>query len=219
MRPSAWFATRRVVAVVAILVLAALVARSGGLHRQIVELVERSEPILSENPVAGALLFVGLSALSAVLAFFSSALLVPFGVRAWGELGCFLLLWVGWFLGGLLTYGAGRGLGRPAVQWLLSPGRVAEYEARIPTSHAFTPILATQLILPSEVVGYLCGLLRVPVTVYAPALAAAELPYAMAAVLLGAAFVQRRRALLLGVALAGVALLAWAFWHRHRSRR
>lgn len=202
-----------------IALLAALVAQSSGLHHKVIEIVEWSEPIFAEYPVAGALLFVILSAFSAVLAFFSSALLVPFGVRVWGEFGCFLLLWVGWFLGGLLTYGAGRGLGRPAVQWLLTPRRVAEYEARIPTTHAFVPVLAAQLILPSEAVGYLCGLLRVPTRVYLPALAAAELPYALATVLLGAAFVHRRPALLLAVALIGVALLVWVLWHRSKARR
>jgi uncharacterized membrane protein YdjX (TVP38/TMEM64 family) len=218
-KPAAWFATRRVAVVVAIVLLAAFVARAGGLHRQVVELVESSQPIFTRNPVTGALLFVALSALSAVLAFFSSALLVPFGVRVWGEAGCFVLLWIGWFLGGLLTYAAGRSLGRPAVQWLLSPRRVAKYEARIPTSHAFVPVLATQLILPSEAVGYLCGLLRVPIRVYLPALALAELPYAGATVLLGAAFVHRRQTLLLAVALAGVGLLAWGLWHRQKAGR
>lgn len=218
MTPAGWFATRRVAALVAIVLLAALVTRSGELHRGVVALVEESAPFFARNPLTGGLLFVGLSALSAVLAFFSSAILVPFGVRVWGELGCLLLLWVGWFLGGLLTYSLGRALGRPAVQWLLSPERVAQYEARIPTSHRFVPVFATQLILPSEAVGYLCGLLRVPVRVYFPALALAELPYAAGTVLLGAAFVHGRQTLLLGVALAGVALLGWGVWHRRRQR-
>jgi uncharacterized membrane protein YdjX (TVP38/TMEM64 family) len=216
MRPATRISKGRVAAVVGIILLAALVAWSGALHRQVVELVAQSEPLFTRHPVTGALLFISLSALSAVLAFFSSALLVPVGVRVWGELGCFLLLWLGWFLGGLLTYAAGRGLGRPILRSMLTPRRLAECEARIPASHTFLPVLAAQLILPSEAVGYLCGLLRVPTRVYLPVLAVAELPYAAATVLLGAAFVHRQPVMLLAVALAGVGLLAWTHWH-HRG--
>jgi uncharacterized membrane protein YdjX (TVP38/TMEM64 family) len=209
---------RRVAIVVATLLLAGAVAWSAGLHQQIVHIVAQSEPFLARHPIAGPLLFIGLAALSAAVAFFSSALLIPFGVQVWGEGVCFVLLWLGWFLGGCLTYGIGRGLGQPMMRYLLSPRRAAEYQARIPTSHAFLPVLLAQLVLPSEAVGYLCGLLRVPPRTFLPALALAELPYALGTVLLGTAFVHRQHVVLFAFAVGGLVLLGWLHWRRGKTR-
>ena len=49
----------------------------------------------------GAVLFVVMSAAAAMLAFFSTAVLVPVAVVTWGQTGTFVLLWVGWILGGV----------------------------------------------------------------------------------------------------------------------
>ena len=56
-----------------------------------------------------------LATASAMLAFLSSAIIVPIGVYAWGSVNCFLLLWIGWLLGGVLTYAIGYTLGRPVA--------------------------------------------------------------------------------------------------------
>ena len=202
----------------AVVLLAGLVAWSAGLHQQIVSLVELSEPVIARHPVGGAFLFVGLAALSAVLVFFSSILIVPFGVHVWGEAVCFLLLWAGWFLGGALTYMIGRRYGWPVVRWILSERVATEYRARIPRSRSFLPVLLVQLALPSEAVGYLCGLVHVPPPVYFAALAAAELPYALGTVLLGTAFFRREYVALLAVSLAGLLLLGWTRWRGRSSR-
>ena len=209
---------RRAAVVLGVVLLAGLAAWSAGLHQQIVRLVELSEPVITRHPVGGAFLFVGLAALSAVLVFFSSILLVPFGVHVWGEAVCFLLLWAGWFLGGILTYLIGRRFGWPVVRWILSERVATEYRARIPRSRSFLPVLLVQLALPSDAVGYLCGLAHVPPLVYLGALAAAELPYALGTVLLGTAFFRREYVVLLVVSLAGLGLLGWARWRRKSSR-
>ena len=209
---------RRAAVVLAVVLLAGLVAWSAGLHQQIVRLVELSEPLIARHPVGGAFLFVGLAALSAVLVFFSSILIVPFGVHVWGEFVCSLLLWAGWFLGGALTYLIGRRFGWPVVRWMLSERAATEYRARIPRSRSFLPVLLVQLALPSEAVGYLCGLVHVPPLVYFGALAAAELPYALGTVLLGTAFFRREYAVLLAISLAGLSLLGWAWWRRRSPR-
>ena len=140
----------------------------------------------------GAVLFVGLAALSAVLVFFSGVLLVPVGVQTWGEAGCFLLLWCGWVLGGLVTYSVGRHLGRPFVRRLLSAGAVARYEALIPAGGSFLTATLVQLAFPSDISGYFFGLLGYQARVYLGALVFAELPYALGTVYLGAAFLQRQ---------------------------
>ena len=208
---------RRVALVVATLLLAGAIAWSAGLHQQIVDIVTRIEPLFARYPVAGPLLFLGLAALSATVAFFSSVLLIPFGVQVWGEGVTFVLLWLGWFLGGCLTYAIGRGPGQPMMRYLLSPRRAAEYQARIPPSSAFMPVLLAQLLLPSEAVGYICGLLRVPPRTYLPALALAELPYALGTVLLGTAFVHRQHVVLFAFAVGGLVLLGWLYWRRGKT--
>ncbi len=207
----------RLALVVVAALAAGLIAWSAGLHRLIVQAVEASAPIFANHPVSGALLFIGLAAVSAAVVFFSNVVLVPFGVHVWGEAGCFLLLWIGWFLGGVVTYTIGRQFGRPIVRWVLPPDRMAEYEARIPPSPTFLPVLLAQLALPSEAAGYLFGLIRVPARTYLVALAVAEVPYAVGTVLLGAAFFHREYGLLLSLALAGLLLLSWLAWRQRRS--
>ncbi len=214
--PQEFVPARRAILVVLTLLLAGLAAWSADLHHQILRVVKLSEPVIASHPWGGALLFVGLSAISATVVFFSTVLLVPFGVQAWGEAGCFFLLWIGWFLGGVLTYTVGRQFGRPMVRWVLTPERAAVYEARIPSSHGFVPILLAQLALPSEAVGYLCGLLKVPPLIYLGALAIAELPVALGTVLLGTAFFHGQYVVLLSLALGGLLLLGWLHWRRGR---
>lgn len=209
---------RRAAVVILTVLLAGVAAWSADLHHQVLRIVELSEPVFARHPVWGAALFLGLAALSAAVVFFSSTLLVPFGVHEWGVVGCFFLLWIGWLLGGILTYAAGRGLGGPIFRWVLSARRAAEYQARIPASRSFLPVLLVQLALPSEAVGYLCGLVKVPLLTYLGALAVAELPYALGAVLLGTAFFRREYGLLLSFALGGLLLLGWLRWRHGKSR-
>jgi uncharacterized membrane protein YdjX (TVP38/TMEM64 family) len=209
---------RRAAMAIGAILLAAFAAWSADLHRYVVRAVELSGPLMTRDPVGGALLFVGLAALSAVLVFFSGMLLVPFGVHMWGEAGCLLLLWSGWLLGGILTYAIGRRLGWPIVRWVLSRRLAAEYEARIPESRSFWPVLLAQLALPSEAVGYICGMLKVPPVTYVAALAVAELPYALGTVLLGTAFLRGKYLVLLSVALAGLLVLGWVWWRQRKSR-
>ena len=171
-------------------------------------------PLLDRHPLAGALAFVVLSAASAVVAFFSGAVLVPAAVSAWGSGATFALLWLGWWLGGGLTYLLGRGLapsgngaqGLPNGRGAASSvhRRVVRLAARFPPGLDFPIVFALQLALPSEVPGYLCGYLRVRPRVYFAALALAELPYAVATVLIGHGLVAGRWVLLA----SGAALLA-----------
>jgi uncharacterized membrane protein YdjX (TVP38/TMEM64 family) len=143
---------------------------------------------------------------SALLAFFSSALLVPVAVYAWGPATCVLLLWGGWLLGGVAAYGVGRYLGRPVVLALLPAATLARYERWVQAGAGFLPIFLLQLSVPSDVAGYLFGLVRCRFRVFLPALATAEIPYALGAVYLGASFLQRNLLPLVAVGLAGVAL-------------
>lgn len=135
--------------------------------------------------MAGPAIFVALAAASAMLAFFSSAALVPAGVVAWGMPTTAALLSLGWLLGGLLSYGSARGLGRPLLAHLAPVEFLAKYERRISRDTPFGVVLLFQLALPSEIPGYVLGLARYPLARYLAALALVEAPYAAVTVRLG----------------------------------
>ena len=213
--------SRRAGIVIAVLLVTGLLALSDTVHHQIVAGLALAEPVIAQHPVLGALIFMGLAALSAMLVFFSGVLLVPIGVQTWGETGCFLMLWSGWCLGGLVTYAIGRRLKRPAVQRMLSGGMIDRYERRIPEGGSFVTAVLVQLAVPSDVSGYFFGLLGYPLRIYLGALMLTEIPYALATVFLGSAFMQKQYVLLLSA--AGIALvalgLAWLRWRHGRASR
>ena len=213
---------RRAGILIVVLFATGLLALSDTVHQQIVSGIALVEPVIAQHPVLGALIFMGLAALSAMLVFFSGVLLVPIGVQVWGETGCFVMLWSGWCLGGLVTYAIGRRLKRPAVQRMLSGGMIDRYESRIPEGGSFVTAVLVQLAVPSDVSGYFFGLLGYPLRVYFGALMLTEIPYALGTVFLGSAFIQKQYVLLLsasGVAFValGVAWLRW--WHERSSAK
>lgn len=193
----------------------ALLASSDPLHGQLLAALTAAEPIITAHPIGGAALFVLLSAVSAMLAFFSSAVLVPAAVYVWGVPATVALLWLGWILGGLTAYTIGRHLGRKVVETLTS-GEALAYGDRVSAGAPFGAILLFQLAVPSEIPGYLLGTLRYDLSRYLAALAMAELPFALATVYLGASLVERRVAMLLGVGLTIAIFSAWAIHTLHR---
>lgn len=207
--------SRRLPLLIVGIIVAALLAYSEEIHHQVVRAISLAEPAIRSLPVLGTVLFVLLAALSAMLVFFSGLLLVPIGIQVWGPAGCFLLLWGGWFLGGVITYSIGRHFGRPVVLRMLSEEKLARYENRIPASSSFVAAILTQLVLPSDISGYFFGLLGYRARVYLGSLALAELPYAFGTVYLGNAFVERQYVLLLVAAALGIVLFA-VLWLRSR---
>lgn len=187
-------------------VLLSIDSLNAGLHR----LLAAAEPAIAAHPVSGVLLFIALSALSAVVAFFSSALLVPVAVYTWGMPLTAVLLWVGWWVGGVCTYAFGRALRRPLVRVAGHAEQLDFYRRRVPADAGFTMILLLQIALPSEIPGYLCGVMRVPFRTYALALALAELPYALGTVWIGDSLLQQRTGLLLSLGVLGAVASAYA---------
>ena len=175
-----------------------------------------AEPLIAGHPYLGAIVFVLLAALSAVLAFFSSALLLPPAVFTWGNTVTLVLLWLGWLLGGAFTFALGRGLRRPHGAAPRTSSQFDFYRQRAPSEFTFVLVLLLCLALPSEIPGYLCGYLGVRFRTYFAALALAELPYAVGAVLLGDGVVNRHIGWLVACGLAGAALSVYALRMLHR---
>jgi uncharacterized membrane protein YdjX (TVP38/TMEM64 family) len=178
-----------------------------------------AEPFIAAHPVAGPLVFVVLSAASAMLAFFSSAVLVPVAVYNWGRAATVLLLWLGWMLGGACAYAVGRYLGGPILRGLV-PARLSDfYLRRLPAQVDFTTALLLQLAMPSELPGYLLGTLRVPFRRYLGALAVVELPFAFGTVLLGESLIHRELGAMVLLAAVGLAASLLAVHRLHRRLR
>lgn len=207
---------RRPAVLLALCVVAALLFSSDFIHAGLLRLLAAAEPLMLAHPLPGAMLFVVLSALSAMLAFFSSVLLVPVAVYAWGRPVTMALLWLGWLLGGAVAYGIGRGLGRPLLVTATSTRMLAFYRQRLEGHIGFPLVLLLQLALPSEIPGYLCGLLRVRFRTYLAALALAEIPYAVGSVLLGESVLQRQGGWLVAIGMIGAAMVGIAAWALRR---
>lgn len=210
----------RALLILGLCIAAALLLTVDSVYAGMQRLLEAAEPVIAAHPVAGALLFVALAAVSAVLAFFSSALLVPAALYAWGPWLTGALLWVGWWLGGLFAYTVGsmlRGAGGGSAGL---PARVAEHLPKAGQPLHFSLVLMWQLVLPSEIPGYICGWLGIPRRTYLAAVAVAELPYAVGAVLLGESVVERHTGwlLLLGVLAALLAYVLVRALHARQSR-
>jgi uncharacterized membrane protein YdjX (TVP38/TMEM64 family) len=200
----------RAVAILVLCVVAATLLSIDSVNAGLRHVLAAAEPLISAHPVTGVLLFVLLSAISAVIAFFSSALLVPVAVYTWGTPLTIAWLWLGWWIGGACTYGLGRAMRRPLIQLSSTAEQIDFYRRRIPADGAFPLILLLQIALPSEIPGYLCGILRVPFRTYALALAIAELPYAIGTVMIGDSLLQQRTGLLLSLGVLGAVISGYA---------
>jgi len=187
-----------------------LIAASAGLHSVIERVVENLSGQIARNPFLSGAAFVGLSAISVPLAGVSSLLMIPIGVRYWGEITTTALLWMGWTLGGMLTYFIGRGVGAGIGRWLVSRKKIDYYQERITDTASFPLVLLFQASLPSEIPGYVLGTAKYPFLQYLIALVVVELPFAAGAVFLGDSFLKRQYWLIILIGAAGIAFMLWA---------
>jgi len=202
-----------------IIIVAGWITGSDTLHTKIEDILVASETIISRFPLLGMLLFVLLAMVSAMLAFFSSAILVPIGVYAWGSITCFVLLWIGWLLGGVTSFGIGRYLGRPVASKLIGETRLTHFEKQLGRHARFIHILLFQAALPSEVPGYVLGTLRYRFSLFLLALAIVELPYALGTVYLGTRFLERDIVLLMLIGFGGVMVATFAYYFYRKLGR
>lgn len=206
---------KRAAILLALCAILAGIASSSDLHEALLGVLAVTEDIIGQHPLAGAAAFVVLAAISAMFTFVSIAVIVPAAVFAWGPAASIGLLWLGWILGGATTYGIGKVFGRPVVRWLTAGEALRRLESRIPDDAPLWLITLLQLALPSEIPGYVLGLVRYPFSRYILALALAELPYTFATVYLGASFVEGRVGLIL-ITGALIALLSLVTFHALR---
>jgi uncharacterized membrane protein YdjX (TVP38/TMEM64 family) len=203
---------RRLVAIAALVAVVTVLVLLDPVHQALVSVLSTAQRLAAGQPVAAASLVVLFAALAAMIAFVSSWIVLPFAVFTWGTVPALALLWVGWLLGGAGSYALGRFVGRPAVGWITSPQVLERYERRISNRSTFGLVLLLQLGLPSEIPGYLLGLVRYPFLWYLLALGIAELVHGIPAVFLGSGLVERQLGLVVAVAVGLAALTLTAAW-------
>jgi uncharacterized membrane protein YdjX (TVP38/TMEM64 family) len=196
-----------------------LVAATAGLHSVLETAVVGTAAIIERHPAAGVVVFVLLAAVSAMLAFFSSAIMVPIAVYRWGAGWACVLLLGGWLLGAVVSYGVGRFLGTPLLRRFVGRDRLAFYEKRINRRLSFSTVLLVQLAAPAEISGYLLGVVRYSFPVFLLTRLVGELPYAVGAVFLGEGLLDRRYWLIAVLGAIALAFVAWSLRRLHRSLR
>lgn len=204
-----------------LVVAAGAITASDPVHQAVRPVFVWAQGLIGRNPVLGAAVFIALSALSAMVAFLSSSLLAPVAVVVWGKAGTFLLLWLGWLLGGATTYAIGRYLGRSVAGALAGAETLAGAEAFLRDRTHVLHVLVFQLALPSEILGYVLGILRYRFAYYIAVLAISEIPFALAVVYLGESFLEGRALsfVLLGLATLGASVSLYALARRTLRRQ
>ena len=169
---------------VALVALIAFLAWSPAVQGAVNQAIAWARDVMNGHPVLGRLVFFLFSALSAMLAFASSAILVPPANLVWGESMTFVLLWGGWLLGAVAAFGIGR-LARPLLVHTGYEDKLEKYQEYVSRRMRFWAVLLFCLAVPSEIPGYLFGSMRYPFAKFLPAVAIAEAGYALGVVVAG----------------------------------
>lgn len=213
--------TRRLVALVALVLVAGAVTASDPVHAAVRPVVAWAQAFIGRSPTLGVVVFVVLSALSAMFAFLSSGLLAPVAIAAWGKGETFVLLWLGWLVGGVLTYAVGRYLGRSVAKTIAGEDALTSAESFVRDRTHVLHVAVLQLALPSEILGYVLGILRYRFTYYLGVLAITELPFALAVIYLGESFLEGRAYtfVLVGLVTVGASASLYALARRFIGRQ
>jgi uncharacterized membrane protein YdjX (TVP38/TMEM64 family) len=189
-----------------IIVVGLAILAADALHDGTGEIIAWMQGTISQAPLLGIVGFVLLAMISAMIAFFSSAVLAPVAILAWGKPATLALLWLGWLLGGIASFCIGRFLGRSVAATLIGETKIAAWEGFVNQRTRFLHILLFQAAVPSEIPGYLLGILHYRFLLYLIALAITELPYAIAVVYLGDSFLEGESSILMVAGGAAVLL-------------
>ena len=173
------------------------------------------------HPYLSILIFVGLSALSAMFLSFSSIWLVPVAVVLWNNHFTFLLLLSSWLIGATFSYLIGRYGGYPIVEKFISAKQIAYYENLIIKKLGFGIIFLFRLTLPSEIPGYLLGIAKYPFAKYFLITLLAEVPYAIYTVYAIDSIIDKKPAIFIAAAVIwfiAAWLLAYLYYKKIKNK-
>lgn len=208
------------IALISVVLIVGLLLHAQSFNDLVEDATNRAQGVINEYPVAGAVVFFALSAASAMLAFASSAILVPPATGVWGQPVTLMLLWGGWTAGAIAAYGIGR-LARPLVIRMGYKHKLEEYERLVSKHMKFWAVLLFCIAVPSEIPGYLFGGMRYSLPKFLVAIGIAEAIYAVALIAAGESLLNAEPLPLIAIAgmLVVVAIGAGLLFRRFRKRR
>lgn len=208
------------VGVVAVAALMVFMVFSPTAKGWIAAVAEWAEGVMRTHPVAGAAVFFVLSAVSALIAFASSVVLVPPATEVWGKPVTFMLLWGGWMAGAAIAFGVGY-FSRRLLHRLVSREDLAKYETLVSTHMPLWAAILLCLAVPSEIPGYLLGALHYRFWKFMVAIGTAEGIYGIGIVIAGDSLAEAEPGLVIGVAaaLVAIAIVAGYFLRKKMKKR
>lgn len=212
--PWVWFALG------AAALLAGFVLFSPAFHGGVARVAGWAEGIMRAHPVGGAVVFFVLTALSALLTFASSIVLVPPASEVWGKPVTFLLLWGGWLVGSVAAYAIGH-FARPLLMRLVAKDKLEKYQELVSKRMRFWVALLLCFAAPSEISGLVLGGLHYSFWKFLAAIAIAEAVYAIGVIVAGESLLEANSAVLaatIGIMVA-VALGAGLALRKLKKRR
>jgi uncharacterized membrane protein YdjX (TVP38/TMEM64 family) len=179
-----------------------------------------AEGIMKAHPIAGAVVFFLFSALSAMLMFTSSVVLVPPANLVWGKLVTFLLLLGGWVAGAMIAFGIGK-LAAPMLLRLGYKEKLEKYQHFVSKRMKFWAVLLFCFAVPSEVPGYLFGSMKYPFWKFIAAIAIAEAIYGLGIIIAGESLLEAKPGVVLLTigTMAVIATAAGFFLRRQKGRK
>jgi len=173
---------------------------------------------IDQNPFLGAILYIFLNILDAVLAPGATLPLIPVAAHAWGPVLAAIVTTIGWTVGSLIAFLIARRWGYPIVKKLTSMERLRQMKKYIPED-LFWSIVVLRLFMPMDIMSYVLGLFSdISWSRYVLATALGVAPMAFVLAYVGK-LPNAYDVITFGVGVAVVAAYVIVARRRHRRRR
>lgn len=137
---------------------------------------------MGRRPVFGVLLFIVISALSSVLSPFSSLIILQPAIVAWGKALTLVYLIFGWAVGSILGYAIGFYALSGLFRKIFSFKKIDYYKEKISPETQFWMVVIFRLGAPTEITGYVLGIIHYYFKKYILATIISEIPFALISV-------------------------------------
>jgi len=173
---------------------------------------------IDQNPFLGAILYIFLNILDAILAPGATLPLIPVAAHAWGPVLAAIVTTIGWTVGSLIAFLIARRWGYPIVKKLTSMERLRQMKKYIPED-LFWSIVVLRLFMPMDIMSYVLGLFSdISWSRYVLATALGVAPMAFVLAYVGK-LPNAYDVITFGVGVAVVAAYVIVARRRHRRRR
>lgn len=158
------------------------------------------------HPILGSLIFIALAAISAMFSFFSSAALAPIAILIWGQSLTSVLLFAGWIIGDIISYLIGFYAIHDLFEKIIPFEKINNYRGKISKKTEFGLIMLFRFAVPSEITGYLLGIIKYHFGKYFLATILSELPFALIVVYASKALIEQSRTAFVGFIILAIAI-------------